>query len=306
MTVREFRHTADLCPSPAGETTITQSRFLHLAGLPARSNSRYFFFFSSRRRHTRLVSDWSSDVCSSDLLEGVAVCAGLLLGGGLWAAAISVAVRLCRNLYLVFLEYREFFRPFWFRTNGAQVEWFLEIWPMQWRLGVSGLVTYFLNSLYNPVMFHYHGADVAGQTGITLQVITGLSIVAMSWITTKVPRFGAMIAQKQYAELDMLWQRVSLVSLAMITIGATAVWLTLYFGKAAGFGFVHRMLDPLPTAIFLIAAVVAQFVQCLVYYLRAHKREPIMVASVSICLGTGLLVWLLGKRWGPVGAASGN
>src|SRR5262249_56234283 len=27
------------------------------------------FFFSSRRRHTRLVSDWSSDVCSSDLLR---------------------------------------------------------------------------------------------------------------------------------------------------------------------------------------------------------------------------------------------
>src|SRR5437016_11108274 len=26
------------------------------------------FFFSSRRRHTRLVSDWSSDVCSSDLI----------------------------------------------------------------------------------------------------------------------------------------------------------------------------------------------------------------------------------------------
>src|SRR5262249_57963806 len=25
-------------------------------------------FFSSRRRHTRLVSDWSSDVCSSDLI----------------------------------------------------------------------------------------------------------------------------------------------------------------------------------------------------------------------------------------------
>src|SRR5438046_532461 len=29
----------------------------------------FFFFFSSRRRHTRLVSDWSSDVCSSDLLS---------------------------------------------------------------------------------------------------------------------------------------------------------------------------------------------------------------------------------------------
>src|SRR5690606_10133785 len=28
----------------------------------------YFFFFSSRRRHTRFSRDWSSDVCSSDLL----------------------------------------------------------------------------------------------------------------------------------------------------------------------------------------------------------------------------------------------
>src|SRR5438046_9552974 len=37
----------------------------------------FVFFFSSRRRHTRLVSDWSSDVCSSDLsmygVEGAAV-----------------------------------------------------------------------------------------------------------------------------------------------------------------------------------------------------------------------------------------
>src|SRR6267378_653351 len=35
------------------------------------SDMRYlivFFFFSSRRRHTRSLRDWSSDVCSSDLL----------------------------------------------------------------------------------------------------------------------------------------------------------------------------------------------------------------------------------------------
>src|SRR5256885_5465352 len=37
--------------------------------------SLFFFFFSSRRRHTRLQGDWSSDVCSSDLvaLSSVAV-----------------------------------------------------------------------------------------------------------------------------------------------------------------------------------------------------------------------------------------
>src|SRR2546430_12510392 len=29
----------------------------------------FFFFFSSRRRHTRFDCDWSSDVCSSDLVQ---------------------------------------------------------------------------------------------------------------------------------------------------------------------------------------------------------------------------------------------
>src|SRR5688500_19396975 len=31
------------------------------------------FFFSSRRRHTRLQGDWSSDVCSSDLVGYVTI-----------------------------------------------------------------------------------------------------------------------------------------------------------------------------------------------------------------------------------------
>src|SRR5256885_9581878 len=34
-------------------------------------DSSYMFFFSSRRRHTRLQGDWSSDVCSSDLAEDI-------------------------------------------------------------------------------------------------------------------------------------------------------------------------------------------------------------------------------------------
>src|SRR3989442_10782613 len=32
-------------------------------------SSFFMFFFSSRRRHTRCGRDWSSDVCSSDLIE---------------------------------------------------------------------------------------------------------------------------------------------------------------------------------------------------------------------------------------------
>src|SRR5256885_12698903 len=54
-----------------------------------------FFFFSSRRRHTRLQGDWSSDVCSSDLF-------GLRVSDphGMKAmrrAQVEPIVRKCRN-----------------------------------------------------------------------------------------------------------------------------------------------------------------------------------------------------------------
>src|SRR6266496_1207827 len=60
-----------------------------------------FFFFSSRRRHTRSLRDWSSDVCSSDLQLRVRVDArmqqlverrGIDSGDRFLAAALKAAV----------------------------------------------------------------------------------------------------------------------------------------------------------------------------------------------------------------------
>src|SRR5262245_63689476 len=56
--------------------SVTMMLFRHLEVKPLMTLSTvlYYmcvlFFFSSRRRHTRCLSDWSSDVCSSDLPDG--------------------------------------------------------------------------------------------------------------------------------------------------------------------------------------------------------------------------------------------
>src|SRR5256885_15807472 len=58
------------------------------------------FFFSSRRRHTRLQGDWSSDVCSSDLFQVSKA----------WAAWGSLGVVL-GAAYLLWLYQRVMFGP---------------------------------------------------------------------------------------------------------------------------------------------------------------------------------------------------
>src|SRR5438034_5446754 len=49
-----------------------------------------FFFFSSRRRHTRSLCDWSSDVCSSDL-DKRGLAAGITAAGFGAGSALTVA-----------------------------------------------------------------------------------------------------------------------------------------------------------------------------------------------------------------------
>src|SRR2546429_7029541 len=47
---------------------MENDRVVTILGKSARVFADLFFFFSSRRRHTRCSRDWSSDVCSSDLV----------------------------------------------------------------------------------------------------------------------------------------------------------------------------------------------------------------------------------------------
>src|SRR5690349_24262057 len=50
-------------------TIILNYRLYKRSYCKKKSLDTNFFFFSSRRRHTRSLRDWSSDVCSSDLVR---------------------------------------------------------------------------------------------------------------------------------------------------------------------------------------------------------------------------------------------
>src|SRR5690606_40364083 len=56
----------------------------------------FVFFFSSRRRHTRFSRDWSSDVCSSDLVtvgvDGATASGGVFAARATAGAVVSVDV----------------------------------------------------------------------------------------------------------------------------------------------------------------------------------------------------------------------
>src|SRR5256886_12631759 len=85
--MRIVQHTCQLYTFVVSEEVYTNS---HVWFVVASRTSLVMFFFSSRRRHTRFDCDWSSDVCSSDLLSGSR---GGMLAFGVQVIALAVLLR---------------------------------------------------------------------------------------------------------------------------------------------------------------------------------------------------------------------
>lgn len=229
----------------------------------------------------------------------------MFMEGGLWLAAASSGAALLCGLYLLLIRYRKFFNPFFKKELTSLINWKTEMWPMQWRLAVGGILNYFLVSIYTPVLFHYHGPIPAGKMGMTWSIMMTLMALAMAWVSTKVPRFGVLIAKKNYIELDRLFFRTSIASLIVIGLGAILIWLIIYGLNFIQHSLANRLLAPLPAFLFLVGMVLGQVSQCQSAYLRAHKKEPFLVLSIIYSLVNGLLVWGLGRQWGVMGMAIG-
>lgn len=238
------------------------------------------------------------------LVEAFAMWVLLATGAGLWVAAGALAARILAVLVFLWKRYRRFFRSLLAGAGEERIRWRQEIWPMQWRLALQGSVNYLMFSLFTPVMFHFHGPAVAGRMGMTLQITGMVQAMALAWIQTKVPRFGMLVAKRDFAELDRIWWRASRLSIAFAAAGSLAVWLAVLALDGLSVGFASRILGPLPTALFLLAYGLMQITYCHSAYLRAHAREPFLVLGVSGGILIGSLVLLFGREYGPTGAAA--
>jgi O-antigen/teichoic acid export membrane protein len=241
---------------------------------------------------------------SQVVLRSLAIWAVLAANGQLWAAAAAVAMACARDFYLLAIRYRRFFGPFLRSPVGPTLSWRGDIWPMQWRLAVSGAVSYLLFQSFTPIMFNFHGPVVAGQMGMTLSMVSAVQGIAGMWLQPRVPTFGMFIARRDYDGLDRLWGGITRVCFVVASLGAVSVWMCIWALNYFDINLAHRLLPPFPAGLFLACAGILAVGYCETAYLRAHKREPLLALSIVTSLLMGVLVWVFGRRFGPMGAAA--
>ncbi len=139
--------------------------------------------------------------------------------------------------------------------------------------------------------------------GMTWGLIAGVSGITSMWSISRAPRFGMLIARKQYDEADRLLSRLVWAASVVSTIVAVAVWTGIYILHVYYARIGSRLLAPFPCALFLLASIPLQATTPLAVYLRAHKKEPLMVISVVYSIVAGFTAWFFGLRYGSLGIA---
>lgn len=236
---------------------------------------------------------------------------GLIYGCKLYISGANGIVSILLAVVLMYLSpFKKILSHIWYIPIKEKVDYKKEIFPYQWKIALSWVSGYFIFQLFNPVLFATDGAVVAGQMGMTLAALNSIFALSFSWISTKIPLYSSLIAQRKFEQLDILFNKTLKQSLLI-----NGLFLCLMFGIVFIIRQFHimlgeidigsRLLPYLPMLLMMIPLFINQLVGSWATYLRCHKREPFLINSLISGGLCSLSTIFLGRYFGVVGITGG-
>jgi hypothetical protein len=188
---------------------------------------------------------------------------------------------------------------------GNVVSWRREIWPFQWRIAVTWLASYFTVQLINPILFLFRGPIAAGRMGMSLSIANSIGTVGLAWMSTKAAPFGNLIARGETSALDSLFFRTLWQSIALLSAACVGFFTCLVIGGRFLPHLAARVLPNWAFALLLAATILNHIFFSEALYLRAHKREPMLVQAVVVAVLMAISTFISAKFWAASGITVG-
>ena len=234
-------------------------------------------------------------ICTSLVLLG-----GLFCGLHLYALAFSLVASSMAGFFLLLKRFWKAMQQLWHLSAKHCYDWWPEFSSLIWRYAISWCSGYFLFQLFTPLAFHFYGAELAGQVGISIAMWTAGFGIAMTCLTAINPQVNILVAERKWMELDQLFGRSMAGAMSIMALGGLA-FFAIYFWFVDSVAFFQRILSVLPMGMLFVCWLLQLFVNGLALYLRAHKKEPLMqlslVSAVYVAITTYLCARFLPVDW---------
>jgi hypothetical protein len=232
----------------------------------------------------RLAQEWFGTV---------ACLVALGCGAGLWClVAYTTAKAIVAGLWLRIGEQL---------SRGAPIpvhplrQWMLEVWPFQWKIGLSVLSGFLIFRAFSPIILLTHGPVAAGQFGLAISIMNLLIAITSAWPMSHAPRYSSLIAGGRIGELRREFPSLLLASTTFAIMTAAVSAFVLWWAREKGFVFALRLADPFTNSVILATAVVHHVVLCYAMFLRAEGREPLLIPSVAGGVFNISVIWLTAR-----------
>jgi hypothetical protein len=230
----------------------------------------------------------------------------LLLHWGLYTAPITNTVALVFSAIWVWRRQRFVIGDLLQTPPTANVfHWKRDIWPFQWKVGLSWLAGYFIFQLFVPSLGAMHHPVAAAQLGMSANVVGAISGLALAWMVTKSAPFGTLIAKREFQALDRLFFSCLWQSLTVAVVCSALLMTAVIFLNHIHYPLALRILRPWPFALLIAAVLVNHVTQCEAIYLRAHKQEPFLWISICAAPLIVAVIYFLGIPYAATGMMFG-
>jgi len=224
----------------------------------------------------------------------------ILSNGNLFAASSLAITNFIISIFWILANYKGLLNQL--RGNGYviqshQISWKNELFPMQWKIGISYVSGYLAFQISTPLLFHYQNVTVAGQMGMTLYISNIVLSTGMVWLSTQFPTYGAIIKKKNYTLLDRIALKNTSYSLMFTVVFSFFSLAIIYLIKLYYPHIGERLLSLGAFGALLFSNFIIILTTSMAAYLRAHKEEPLLISSIIHAIVTVVVALVAAKYY---------
>lgn len=162
----------------------------------------------------------------------------------------------------------------------SKIDWRREYLPMQWRIALSWASGYLIFQAITPLTFAKLGPVEAGQIGLAFAIFNGVQTLGMSWINSRSPEFGQLIAKNNRVSLNKLFFKLFSKSTIIVTFGCGIVLLVALILNILEKQIAERIPGVAVLACLAVSTSINSVIFSMALYMRSHKEEPMLISSV--------------------------
>lgn len=168
--------------------------------------------------------------------------------------------------------------------SDTSFNWKKEIFPLQWKIGLSWIFGYIVQQLTPAIVFNRLGEVEAGKIGLITSMLNAICMLALSILSANVPKFTMLLSENKKDDLNTIFKIKIFQSLLFMIILCHFFYLAIYIMKTYNFEFINRLPDLIDIYLLILVYNVNFIIYCLAIYVRSFGDDP--TVFMTIIMGT--------------------